>query len=160
MKARRRFALVISERTEICQTGITYDHVTLANHNQFVLSCARASILISPYECLSSQRTSRGMHPFVRDLYKRFLVVGRDYPGGLQVVRARTKEAFFKKRGVATEDELMHAVAAGRRMVRELEGITQLAKYRAMRARYGAGATGQSYDASTPAASGTEGSAR
>ena len=26
------------------------------------------------------------MHPLVRDLYKRVLAVGRDYPGGLDVV--------------------------------------------------------------------------
>jgi hypothetical protein len=95
------------------------------------------------------------MHLFVRDLYKRFLIVGRDYPGGLPVVRAKVKTAFFSKRALTTEDELMHAVAAGRRMVRELEGITQLAKYRAMRARYGAGVTGQSY--SDPSSSQAQG---
>ncbi len=27
------------------------------------------------------------MHPLVRDLYKRALLVGRDYPGGLASVR-------------------------------------------------------------------------
>ena len=29
------------------------------------------------------------MHPLVRDLYKRFLIVGRDYPQGLPYVRAK-----------------------------------------------------------------------
>lgn len=37
----------------------------------------------------------RGM---VRDLYKRLLLVGRDYPKGLDYVRARAKEAFLKNR--------------------------------------------------------------
>jgi hypothetical protein len=31
------------------------------------------------------------MRHIVRDLYKRFLAVGRDYPAGLDVVRRRTK---------------------------------------------------------------------
>lgn len=31
------------------------------------------------------------MRAIVRDLYKRFLAVGRDYPAGLDVVRRRTK---------------------------------------------------------------------
>jgi len=29
------------------------------------------------------------MHPLVRDLYKRFLLVGRDYPLGLNYVREK-----------------------------------------------------------------------
>jgi hypothetical protein len=44
------------------------------------------------------------MNPLVRDLYKRFIVVGRDYPAGLEHVRTRVKAAFFKNQDV--EDEL------------------------------------------------------
>jgi hypothetical protein len=76
------------------------------------------------------------MHPLVRDLYKRFLVVGRDYPAGLDLVRAKAKEAFFKKSDLATELEIKRAVARGRWMVRELQGVVQLKKYREMRSRY------------------------
>ena len=32
------------------------------------------------------------MHPLVRDLYKRIILCGRDYPGGLEVVRRKAKE--------------------------------------------------------------------
>lgn len=126
------------------------------------------------------------MHPFVRDLYRRFITVGREYPGGMTVVRdkvrtvsvlrtvihaggrlpdtsptgrclheltvssrsspptlcAQAKAAFKAQAGLKTEDELFRAVAAGRRMVQELAGVTQLAKYRAMRRRYGGGEGG------------------
>lgn len=80
----------------------------------------------------------QSMHPLVRDLYKRFLVVGRDYPGGMAIVRAKAKEAFFKQRHLDTELEIKRAIARGRWMVRELQGVVQLKKYREMRSRYGA----------------------
>ena len=44
------------------------------------------------------------MNSLVRDLYKRFIVVGRYYPAGLEHVRTRVKAAFFKNQDV--EDEL------------------------------------------------------
>ncbi|KAL7441870.1 hypothetical protein ACHAXH_007333 [Discostella pseudostelligera] len=52
-----------------------------------------------------------GVHPLVRDLYKRAILVGRDYPHpeGIEYV------------------------------IREMEGTIQLKKYRAMRRRYGEG---------------------
>ena len=34
------------------------------------------------------------MHPLVRDLYKRVLIVGRDYPAGLEHVKKKAKEYF------------------------------------------------------------------
>eukprot|EP00045_Choanoeca_perplexa_P015983 m.209223 g.209223 ORF g.209223 m.209223 type:complete len:80 (+) comp17137_c0_seq3:4699-4938(+) len=78
------------------------------------------------------------MHPAVRDLYKRFLMAGRDYPAGLDVVRRKTKEAFMANSHLKTEDEIVHAVARGRWYVKnELIGAIQLRKYRAMRKRYG-----------------------
>lgn len=76
------------------------------------------------------------MHPLVRDLYKRFLVVGRDYPGGMALVRAKAKEGILKNRLLTTELEIKRAVARGRWMVRELQGVVQLKKYREMRSRY------------------------
>jgi hypothetical protein len=76
------------------------------------------------------------MHPLVRDLYKRFLVAGKDYPGGLEVVRRKAKEAFFQNRHLTSELEIKRAVKGGRYMVRELNGVTQLKKYRAMKDRY------------------------
>ena len=80
------------------------------------------------------------MHPLVRDLYKRFLLVARDYPGGAEVVRRKAKEGFLLNAhlGMEQDDELAikRAVSRGRYMVRELQGVTRLKKYRALKDRY------------------------
>jgi hypothetical protein len=87
------------------------------------------------------------MHPLVRDLYKRVIHVGRDYPTGLAHVRATWKQALgnpnncpscyedpIKKE--ACHEELLRAVYRGRHMVKEMIGVVQLKKYRAMKQRY------------------------
>jgi hypothetical protein len=90
------------------------------------------------------------MHPLVRDLYKRALIVGRDYPLGLDYVRRTWKPALrnpencpscYDKEGSAIissqcERELHKAVGKGRYMIREMIGVIQLKKYRAMKQRY------------------------
>lgn len=78
------------------------------------------------------------MHRHVRDLYKRFLIVGRDYPLGLAYVRGKAKAALRANAHLTTEDDIARAVYKGRWWVNELRGVIQLKKYRAMRARYGA----------------------
>jgi len=79
------------------------------------------------------------MRPIVRDLYKRILIVGRDYPKGLGYVRARAKKEFFDRKDLQDEVKVKQAVAYGRYMVKEMIGIIQLKKYRAMKNRYDAG---------------------
>ncbi len=77
------------------------------------------------------------MHPKVRDLYKRILLVGRDYPAGLDFVRKRAKEHFRQNKDVRDEDEIVHLVARGRWYVsNELIPVIQLKKYRTLRQRY------------------------
>ena len=58
------------------------------------------------------------MHPLVRDLFKRFLVVGRDYPLGLSHVRAKAKAAILANAGLTDELAIKRAVGRGRWMVR------------------------------------------
>lgn len=96
------------------------------------------------------------MHPLVRDLYKRVIWVGKDYPKGLDYVRGVWKKALrnpkncpscYKDNGAAIDvvpqcppdcdREIRKAVGKGRYMVREMEGIIQLKKYRTMKKRYG-----------------------
>ena len=79
------------------------------------------------------------MHPLVRDLYRRLLWVGRDYPKGLPFVRCKAKEGFRANAALTEERELLTAVHRGRWWVKELEGVVQLRKYRAMRRVYGGG---------------------
>jgi hypothetical protein len=90
------------------------------------------------------------MNPLVRDLYKRVLIVGRDYPAVLDYFKVTWKKAFRNPENCpscylgndslnskACQQELNKAVARGRYMVREMEGVIQLKKYRAMKKRYG-----------------------
>jgi hypothetical protein len=81
------------------------------------------------------------MHPLVRDLYKRAILVGVDYPRGMEYVRATWKKALRNQQppaGVWNERDLRKAVAKGRYFIREMEGVIQLKKYRVMKERYGA----------------------
>ena len=77
------------------------------------------------------------MHPLVRNLYKRILLVGRDYPLGLDYVREKAKAQFFGRAALTDEIEVKRAINYGRYMVKEMQGVIQLRKYRAMRKRYG-----------------------
>jgi len=89
------------------------------------------------------------MHPLVRDLWKRVVWVGRDYPTGLQHVKDMWKPAMrrvencpswydSKQHAVAAgdEEEMMRAVYKGRQAVKEMVGVIQLKKYRSLKQRY------------------------
>jgi len=77
------------------------------------------------------------MNPLVRDLYKRIILVGKDYPAGLDHVRRKAKEAFHKNKDLTDEVEIKRAVARGRWYVRnELTAVIQLKKYRTIKERY------------------------
>jgi len=93
------------------------------------------------------------IHPLVRDLYKRALIVGKDYPHpeGLEYVRRKWKDALRNPQNcqlvettspeIEKENEriLRKAVGKGRYVIREMEGTIQLKKYRTMRRHYGEG---------------------
>jgi hypothetical protein len=86
------------------------------------------------------------MNPLVRDLYKRVIHVGRDYPTGLQHVRDVWKNAlrnpsncpncYADPSSSKCREELYHAVNRGRFMVKEMIGVIKLKKYRTMKQRY------------------------
>jgi len=76
------------------------------------------------------------MHPLARNLYKRIIMAGRDYPGGLDWVRDTARREFRKKAALDPERdavEFRRAIAAGRWYVREIEAVKSLKKYRAMK---------------------------
>ncbi len=73
----------------------------------------------------------------VRDLYKRVLTVGRDYPLGLAYVRSRAKREFGVNAGLTQEEDIMRAIRRGRWQVKEMAAVVQLRKYRQLRNRYG-----------------------
>ena len=65
------------------------------------------------------------------------LIVGADYPGGLDVVKRKAKEYFQMNAHLTDDFEIKKAVARGRWYVRnELTGIIKLKKYRVMKSRY------------------------
>jgi hypothetical protein len=91
------------------------------------------------------------IHPLVRDLYKRVLFVGKDYPNtDYSQVKQLWKTAlrnpsncpsWYNDSNRNTNkpndiEELYHAVHRGRHMVKEMIGIIQLHKYRTMKKRY------------------------
>ena len=103
--------------------------------------------------------TIQRMHPLVRDLYKRALMVGRDYPQGLDYVRTAWKKALRNQQNCpscygtaassssslrhdnfyyspACEREIRRAVGKGRKYIQEMVGVIQLKKYRTLRKRY------------------------
>lgn len=82
------------------------------------------------------------MHPLVRDLYKRFLHVGPDYPLGLAYVREKAKAAIMANKDMKDEEDILKAVHKGRWWVNEIIGVVKLKKYRAMRQRYGTASDG------------------
>jgi len=78
------------------------------------------------------------MDPRVRDLYKRFLVVGCDYPLGLSYVREQAKAAFRRSAHLQGDKEIHKSVTQGRYVVREMIALIQLKKYRTLRKAYDA----------------------
>ena len=50
-------------------------------------------------------RACLGMHPAVRELYKRYIFAGKDYPAGLDVVRRRVKVGLCCSRQKKTQKE-------------------------------------------------------
>lgn len=92
------------------------------------------------------------IHPMVRDLYKRVIYVGHDYPMGLDYVRKTWKKVLRNPDNCPScfdqdknpilpaspecEREIRKAVGKGRAYIREMVGIIQLKKYRTMKKRY------------------------
>ena len=72
----------------------------------------------------------------VRNLYRRIIIAGKDYPTGLDAVKRRAKGEFAKNAHLDDGFELRRAVSYGRYMVREMQGVIMLKKYRTMRQRY------------------------
>jgi len=76
------------------------------------------------------------MHPLVRDLYKRILVVGAEYPLGLQWVKGKAKPWIQQNANITDEVEIRRKVAVGRFWVREMRSVIAMKKYRTMKRRY------------------------
>ncbi|XP_037551611.1 LYR motif-containing protein 5A [Nematolebias whitei] len=69
-------------------------------------------------------------------LYKNLLYVGREYPKGPVYFRERLKSAFMKNKDVSDPEKIKQLVAKGEHVIKELEALYFLRKYRAMKKRY------------------------
>ena len=76
------------------------------------------------------------MHPLVRDLCKRIILVSKIYPGGAEYVLNRYRQALVKNREVVDDLKLKTLIRQGRYWVRELEMVAKIHKFRAMKSKY------------------------
>jgi len=62
--------------------------------------------------------------------------MGRDYPKGYEYFRGRTKSAFLKNRDVSDTETIQMLIARGEFVLKELEALYMLRKYRTLKKRY------------------------
>ncbi|GFQ67440.1 electron transfer flavoprotein regulatory factor 1 [Trichonephila clavipes] len=72
----------------------------------------------------------------VIQLYKNMLFLGRDYPKGYEYFRNRAKESFMKHKDVKDSHELEILLIKGQYIIKELEALYMLKKYRTLKKRY------------------------
>lgn len=72
----------------------------------------------------------------VVNLYKNLLFLGRDYPKGYEYFRARLKEAFLKNKDVTDSTQIEILLTRGQYIIKELEALYMLKKYRTLKKRY------------------------
>lgn len=72
----------------------------------------------------------------VVNLYKTLLFLGRDYPHGYDYFRTRLKRAFTKNKHVSDPEKIEVLIAHGNYVVKELEALYMLRKYRTLKRRY------------------------
>lgn len=72
----------------------------------------------------------------VINLYKTLLHLGREYPQGYDYFRSRLKRAFMKNQQVTDPKQIEVLIAHGNYVVKELEALYMLRKYRTLKRRY------------------------
>ncbi|XP_073506624.1 electron transfer flavoprotein regulatory factor 1 [Phyllobates terribilis] len=69
-------------------------------------------------------------------LYKNLIFLGREYPKGEAFFKERLKKAFMKNKDVSDPEKIRELIARGEFVIKELEALYFLRKYRAMKQRY------------------------
>ncbi|KAL3267096.1 hypothetical protein HHI36_011236 [Cryptolaemus montrouzieri] len=72
----------------------------------------------------------------VIDLYKRLFHLGKDYPSGADFFRVRLHNAFMKNSKESDPDKIEKMIGHGEFVVKELETLYMLKKYRTLKRRY------------------------
>ena len=66
----------------------------------------------------------------------QLLYLGREYPGGPDWFRTRLHAAFIKNKDVTEEEQIRALIARGEFVVKEIEALYMLRKYRTLKKRY------------------------
>lgn len=69
-------------------------------------------------------------------LYKTLLYLGKEYPKGSAYFKERLKIAFVKNKDETDPEKIRKLVDRGNFVIKELEALYFLRKYRAMKQRY------------------------
>ncbi|KYB28063.1 electron transfer flavoprotein regulatory factor 1 [Tribolium castaneum] len=72
----------------------------------------------------------------VIQLYKTLLHLGKDYPSGYEFFRTRLHKAFMKNKDEKDPEKIKKMIAHGQYIVKELETLYMLKKYRTLKRRY------------------------
>ncbi|XP_078494922.1 LYR motif-containing protein 5B-like [Ciona intestinalis] len=72
----------------------------------------------------------------VKQLYKTLIFIGREYPKGGIYFRDKCHAAFMKNKDVTDPAEIKMLISRGEYVVKELEALYRLRKYRTLRKRY------------------------
>ncbi|KAI4494550.1 PREDICTED: LYR motif-containing protein 5 [Polistes canadensis] len=72
----------------------------------------------------------------VIQMYKTLLYMGRDYPKGYEYFRVRLRRAFNKNKEERNPEQIDKMIAHCNFVIKELEALYMLRKYRALKNRY------------------------
>lgn len=72
----------------------------------------------------------------VKELYKTLLYLGKEYPLGEDYFKKKLKAAFLKHQDVTDPNDIELLIAKGNYVVKELEALYMLRKYRTLKRRY------------------------
>ncbi|KAI6177196.1 putative LYR motif-containing protein 5 [Aphelenchoides bicaudatus] len=72
----------------------------------------------------------------VLQVYKTLYYMGKDYPAGPQWFHTRLNKAFVRNKEISDPKEIKHLVDRAEFVVKELEALYKLKKYRSMKNRY------------------------
>ncbi|XP_001605862.1 electron transfer flavoprotein regulatory factor 1 [Nasonia vitripennis] len=72
----------------------------------------------------------------VINLYKTLLFMGKDYPKGFEFFRSTLKKVFEKNKNETDPEKIEKMIAHGNYVIKELEALYMLKKYRTLKRRY------------------------
>eukprot|EP00106_Octopus_bimaculoides_P019013 XP_014786455.1 PREDICTED: LYR motif-containing protein 5-like [Octopus bimaculoides] len=79
---------------------------------------------------------NQSLRPKVVALYKTLLHLGKDYPKGYDYFRTKLKTVFLKNQNLTDPKDIELMIARGEYIVKELEALYMLKKYRTLKRRY------------------------